>query len=125
MFEKVVQGRSQSVEAPDHDRVSRAEEVQQVRELGPLGGGGCLLNENPPATGFTPRIELQLRVLFAGRDPRVAEQIAHGWTVPKLVGGVSYRPIDCEPGFDADGDLLVPQRAISQRFPIAVVFGTP
>ena len=65
----------QPVELPDHQSVALAQHVaEDTGELGAIvTGARCALGEDPLATGTAQSVQLQLRALVGGADPRIAD----------------------------------------------------
>jgi len=77
--DQVLEGAAEPVEAPDDKGIPGTSVLDSVFQARPLGRRAAqLVGKDLCAAGFFQRIELEVHLLLAGRDPSVANAFVHG-----------------------------------------------
>ena len=70
---------AEPVEAPDHERVPRGEELKARVEVGAMAQGARAdIAKHAPAPGLLERVELEREALIVRGHARIADQLAAG-----------------------------------------------
>jgi hypothetical protein len=76
--DQVPQRPAEAVQPPHHQGVPRPQLLEDLIELrAPVQRPGRVVGPHPPTTRGGELVDLQVRVLLARRDPRVAQQVWH------------------------------------------------
>ena len=77
--DQVFEAAAKPIQAPDHERVPRGEELKAGVELGAMAQRPRAdIAKHAPAPGLLERIELQREVLIVRRHARIADQLVAG-----------------------------------------------